>query len=72
MFGKITGLAAGYLIAWTVNTPQGRKAASQLGRAAMRQLGVMERQIINSLKGGIKQDETRDGTRSQDEVQDSA
>lgn len=72
MFGKLTGLATGYLIAWAVNTPQGRKAASQLGKAAMRQFGTMERQIINSFKGGIKQDETGDGTCSSDEVQNSA
>lgn len=71
MLGKFTGIAIGYLAAWSVNTPEGRRTAAKIGRAVLRQFGAIERQIIGTIKSGVKKDERDDGERPQDETSNS-
>lgn len=66
MINKLASVVIGYGLAWAINTPQGRKAAGQLSRAALRQLGNVEKSVYNAFKkGGVHNDgQTRNGEAS--------
>lgn len=61
---------AGYVLAWFVHTPEGKKLAVKAGRTAMRKMAECERAIFNAWPKGSQTDEreeARDETHLRDE-----